>query len=51
MNRFHAVCWIDHHEARVFHFDAHDNERATIRTDKPNGHIHNKLAAEASHTD
>jgi stalled ribosome rescue protein Dom34 len=51
MNHFHAVCWIDHHEARVFHFDAHDFERATIHTDKPNGHIHNKRAAEASHSD
>lgn len=51
MNHFHAVCWIDHHEARVFHFDAHDFERATIRSDKPNGHIHNKRAPEASHGD
>ncbi|MCM0019246.1 MAG: hypothetical protein NBV67_04575 [Tagaea sp.] len=51
MNHFHAVCWLDHNEARVFHFDAHDFERTTIHPDKPNRHLHNKRAAEATHGD
>ncbi|MCA3245878.1 MAG: translational machinery protein [Azospirillum sp.] len=51
MNHFHAVCWMDHNEARVFHFDAHDFERTTIHPDKPNRHLHNKRAPEATHGD
>jgi hypothetical protein len=36
----HAVLWIDHHEARVFHFNADDVERLLIRPDNPHVHIH-----------
>ena len=39
---YHAVVWIDHHEARVFHFDRQDVQRQTIRPDNPNLHIHHK---------
>ena len=57
MNHFHAVCWMDHNEARVFHFDAHTRERVTIHPGSPahhlhpTKHLHNKRAAEASHSD
>ena len=39
---YHAVVWIDHHEARVFHFNRNDVERLVIRPDNPTQHIHHK---------
>jgi hypothetical protein len=39
---FHAVVWIDHHEARVFHFNADDAERAVVHAQQPSRHIHHK---------
>jgi stalled ribosome rescue protein Dom34 len=40
---FHAVIWIDHHEARIFQFNAVVEEHETLR---PNGvpmHVHHQL--------
>jgi hypothetical protein len=42
MSHFHAVVWIDHREARVFHFSADDVESATIHADQPKKHLHHK---------
>ena len=39
---YHAVIWIDHHEARVFHFSATDVERLVLHPDHPTRHIHHK---------
>ncbi len=39
---FHAVVWIDHHEARVFHFSASDSNEIVIRPKDPVRHIHHK---------
>jgi stalled ribosome rescue protein Dom34 len=39
---FHAVVWIDHHEARVFRFSADDVERAVVHPGRPTQHIHHK---------
>jgi hypothetical protein len=39
---FHAVVWIEHHEARVFHFNADDAERAVVHPEHPPRHIHHK---------
>jgi stalled ribosome rescue protein Dom34 len=39
---FHAVIWIDHHEARVFHFNAIDVEHHTLHPNNPAMHIHHK---------
>jgi stalled ribosome rescue protein Dom34 len=39
---FHAVIWIDHHEARVFHFGRDDVERLVLHPDNPTRHIHHK---------
>ena len=39
---FHAVVWIDHHEARVFHFNADDAERAVVHPEHRTRHIHHK---------
>jgi stalled ribosome rescue protein Dom34 len=42
VNRYHAVVWIDHREARVFHFDHTGFERLLIHPDNPTHHIHHK---------
>jgi stalled ribosome rescue protein Dom34 len=39
---YHAVIWIDHHEARVFHFSPTDVERLVLHPDHPTSHIHHK---------
>jgi len=39
---YHALVWIDHREAKVFHFDATDVDRLTIRSSHPDRHIHHK---------
>jgi hypothetical protein len=41
-HHYHAVIWIDHREARVFHFSATDVERLVLRPDDPTRHIHHK---------
>ena len=41
-HHFHAVVWIDHHEARVFHFSATDVERLVLHADHPARHIYHK---------
>jgi stalled ribosome rescue protein Dom34 len=38
----HAVIWIDHREARIFHFSATDVERLVLHPDNPTKHIHHK---------
>jgi stalled ribosome rescue protein Dom34 len=39
---FHAVVWIDHHEARVFHFNADEAQREQVHPLHPVRHIHHK---------
>jgi hypothetical protein len=39
---FHAVVWIDHHEARVFHFNAAEALREQLHPVHPTRHIHHK---------
>lgn len=39
---FHAVVWIDHHEARVFHFNPTDVDQLILHPDDPTRHIHHK---------
>jgi len=39
---YHAVVWIDHREARVFHFDRHDAEHLVIHPHNPTHHLHHK---------
>ena len=41
-HHYHAVIWIDHREARVFHFGATDVERLVLHPDHPTRHIHHK---------
>lgn len=39
---YHAVVWIDHHEARVFHFSSSESDEIVIRPKDPVRHIHHK---------
>ena len=32
---YHAVIWIDHHEARIFHFNATDVDLMVLSPDRP----------------
>jgi hypothetical protein len=32
---FHAVIWLDHHEAKTFHFSADDVDRVLVRASDP----------------
>jgi len=41
-DHYHAVVWIDHHEARVFHFSPTDVEKLVLHPDHPTKHIHHK---------
>src|SRR5690349_4912209 len=41
-HHYHAVVWIDHHEARVFHFSPTDMERLVLHPDHRTRPIHHK---------
>ncbi|SRR5277367_3189821 len=42
IHHFHAVVWIDHREARVFHFSPSDAKELVLHPDNPNVHTHHK---------
>ena len=42
---FHAVGWLDHREARVFHLNETDVEKLTIHPERPHRHLHHKAGA------
>lgn len=42
---YHAVLWIDHHEARVIHFNADTAEEEHIRPDGAPHHLHVKAGS------
>ncbi len=39
---YHALVWIDHHEAKIFHFDATDVDRKVVSASHPKQHLHHK---------
>jgi meiotically up-regulated gene 157 (Mug157) protein len=41
-HHYHAVVWIDHREARVFHFNATEVDRLVLQPSNPTHHIHHK---------
>jgi stalled ribosome rescue protein Dom34 len=45
MSHYHAVVWIDHREARVFHFSPTEIDKLTLRPDHPTKHIHHKAGS------
>lgn len=43
MTHFHAVVWLDHAEARIFHFDRDSAEKAVVHAQKH--HLHHKAGS------
>ena len=41
-SHYHAVVWIDHHEARIFCFNPTEIDRLVIHPHDPTRHIHHK---------
>ena len=41
-HHYHAAIWIDHREARVFHFSPTDVETLVLHPNNPTRHIHHK---------
>ncbi len=41
-HHYHAVIWIDHREARVFHFNAVDIDKIVLAPENPTRKIHHK---------
>ena len=46
---YHAVVWLDHREARVFHFNADDVDKTVVHPDRPHRHLHHKAGAIGAH--
>jgi stalled ribosome rescue protein Dom34 len=44
-SHYHAIVWIDHHEAKIFQFDSTDVDSSTIHSSNPHQHIHHKANA------
>jgi stalled ribosome rescue protein Dom34 len=42
---YHAIVWIDHREAKVFHFNATEVDRMILHPHNPTRHIHHKANA------
>ena len=41
-HHFHALVWIDHHEAKIFYFDSIDSHRTDVASSDPTAHLHHK---------
>ena len=44
-DHYHAVVWLDHHEAKVFHFSYDHVEGLRVMPAKPNVHLHHHHGA------
>jgi stalled ribosome rescue protein Dom34 len=42
MSHYHAVVWIDHREARIFHFSQTEVDEMVVHPHNPTRHIHHK---------
>jgi hypothetical protein len=42
---YHAVLWIDHHEAHVIHFSADQSDEETVHPAHPPRHLHHKAGS------
>jgi stalled ribosome rescue protein Dom34 len=40
MTHYHAVVWLDHHEAKIFQFNSAEAEAAHVLPAKPHVHLH-----------
>jgi len=41
-SHYHALVWIDHREARIFHFNVTDSSHEVILSTHPDQHLHHK---------
>jgi stalled ribosome rescue protein Dom34 len=48
MAHYHAVIWLDHSEAHVFHFTPDEVERLTAHSSNPRAHQHHKRGSTGS---
>jgi stalled ribosome rescue protein Dom34 len=44
-HHYHALVWIDHREAKLFHFTADDSDSTRILSTHPHQHLHHKANA------
>lgn len=44
-HHYHALVWIDHREAKVFHINATESDQTVVHSSHPNQHIHHKANA------
>lgn len=42
---YHAIVWIDHREAKIFHFNMTEVDRMIVHPHDPSRHIHHKANA------
>ena len=42
---FHSLVWIDHREAKIFHFDAETSDTVTVHNSHAHQHLHHKANA------
>src|SRR5690348_16654886 len=42
MSHYHAVVWLDHSDAHIFHFSREDVEKLTAHATHPHPHQHHK---------
>jgi stalled ribosome rescue protein Dom34 len=47
-SHYHALVWIDHHQAKIFHFDASGADRELVRSTNPHQHLHHKANSQDS---
>jgi hypothetical protein len=44
-SHYHAVVWLDHHKARIIHFNAEVSESERVRPAEPPRHLHVKAGS------
>jgi len=47
-DQYHALVWIDHQQAKIFHVDASGSDRDVIRSTHPHQHLHHKANSQDS---
>lgn len=47
-DHYHAIVWIDHREARIFHFSAVETDRSVVRSGRTGHNLHHKANARGS---
>jgi stalled ribosome rescue protein Dom34 len=48
MSHYHAVVWIDHHEAHVVEYGVNDKSSETVKSRQPIRHLHTKAGSRSS---